>query len=62
MDDSNDSEGDVDLFEDPFADYPESSIDESVYTASESLEILQEPLGRGHRIRQLSAAARKNFE
>ncbi len=62
-DDLYDSEEEEDpLAEDPFADRPELSTDESVYTASESSEIPQEPLGRGHRICQLSAAARKNLE
>ena len=40
IDDSNDFEGDIDLFEDLFADRPDSPIDESVYTVSESPEIL----------------------
>ncbi len=50
------------LMEDPFADRPDSPTDESVYTASESPEIPQKPLGHGHWIRQLSAATRKNLE
>ncbi len=60
--DSNDSEGDIDPLEDPFADRQDSSTDESVYTALESLETPQEPLGRRHRTRQLSTTARKNLE
>jgi len=60
--DPYDSEEEVDLFADPFADRPDSPTDENVYTASESPEIPQKPLGRGHRTRQLSATARKNLE
>ncbi len=60
--DSYDFEEEVDLFADLFADRPDSPIDKNVYTASESLETPQEPLGRGHWIRQLSIAARKNLK
>ncbi len=56
------SEEEVDPFADPFANRPDSLTDESVYTASESPEIPQEPLRHRHQIRQLSAAARKNFK
>ncbi len=61
-DDSNDFERDIDPLEDPLTDRPDSPTDESVYTASESPEILQKSLERRHRTRQLSATARKNLE
>ncbi len=66
--DLDDFEEEVDPFaedlltEDPFADPPDSPIDENVYTAPESLETPQKPLGRRQRNRQLFAAACKNLK